>query len=201
MTELGITDEPTVQAAITGGADVVTFSGDKLLGGPQAGIIVGKKRYIDKIKNHPLNRALRVDKMTLAALEATLWEYLYVDNLLKLNPTLKMLTVSEHELKEKAEKLASMLVDNLGDFAVIDIAEDYSEAGGGSLPTTKLATWVVRFAPKDISVKLLAEKLRIANPAILVRIADNKIILDLRTIKTGDFEIIKKHFYREISKR
>jgi len=200
LKQFGITDEPTVQESITGGADIVSFSGDKLLGGPQAGIIVGKKKYIDIIKKNPLNRALRVDKMTIAALEATLLEYIYEENVLGVNPTLRMLTISNEALKQKAEALRSSMNSILSSLVEISIIESYSEAGGGSLPTTKLSTWVVALKPVKGSVNGLIEKLRVGVPAILARIENDRILFDVRTIQESEFDIICHRLFEEISR-
>jgi L-seryl-tRNA(Ser) seleniumtransferase len=197
----GITDEPTVQQSVKGGADIVSFSGDKLLGGPQAGIIVGKKQYIDIIKKNPLNRALRIDKLTIAALEATLREYVLGENVLENIPTLNMLTVSKQVLKDKANKLAGLLKSKLGDLAEIEIVEDYSEAGGGSLPTTRLSTWVVKIKIVDFSLNVLTKKLRIGDPAIIGRVADEALFFDVRTIHEGDFNTIANRLYEELRQR
>lgn len=200
LKQFGITDEPAVQESVAGGADIVSFSGDKLLGGPQAGIIVGKKKYIDIIKKDPLNRALRVDKMTIAALEATLREYIYAENVLEINPTLRMLTISQEALKIKAEKLRDAINTKLGSMADVGITENYSEAGGGSLPTTKLSTWAVTLKPYKVSLNSLVEKLRMGVPSILTRIEDDKIIFDVRTIQESEFNIICSRLFEEISR-
>ena len=198
LKRFGITDEPTVQETVAAGADIVSFSGDKLLGGPQAGIIVGRKKYIDIIKKNPLNRALRVDKMTLAALEATLLEYIYEDNVLDINPTLRMLTISQEALKLKAQELMDSMNSKISPLAEISIIENYSEAGGGSLPTTKLPTWVVTLKPLNGSVNELVEKLRIGAPAILARIENDRILFDVRTIQESEFDIICSKLFEEI---
>ena len=200
LKQFGITDEPTVQESVAGGADIVSFSGDKLLGGPQAGIIIGKKIYIDIIKKNPLNRALRVDKMTIAALEATLREYIYEENLLNINPTLRMLTISQEALKLKAEGLMEAMNSKLGSLTEISIIENYSEAGGGSLPTTRLSTWAVALKPYKGSANGLVEKLRMGVPAILARIEDDRILFDVRTIQESEFNIICSRLFEEISR-
>ncbi len=198
LKQFGITDEPTVQESVAGGADIVSFSGDKLLGGPQAGIIVGKNKYLDIIKKSPLNRALRVDKMTLAALEATLREYLHENNILEINPTLRMLTVSQDILKQKAGALLNLLSSKLENRIEAGIVENYSEAGGGSLPTTKLPTWVVALKPMKGSVNGLVERLRSGCPSVLTRIENDYILMDVRTIQEKDFEVICTRLYEEI---
>jgi L-seryl-tRNA(Ser) seleniumtransferase len=200
LRELGITDEPTVQESIASGADIVCFSGDKLLGGPQAGIIVGKKDYLDIIKEHPLNRALRVDKMTLAALEATLREYLFSEQILSDNPTLKMLAASEGVLKDKAFELAEILKGAIGESVEVNLRPERSRAGGGSLPTTDLPTWVVSCVPKFLSLNTLVKELRMGLPSILVRIADGAVILDVRTIAKQEFTYIKDRMQEVLSK-
>ncbi|MEW6622393.1 MAG: L-seryl-tRNA(Sec) selenium transferase [Bacillota bacterium] len=200
LQEWGICDEPSVQQSVAEGADVVCFSGDKLLGGPQAGIIVGKKQYIDVIKKNPLNRALRVDKMTLAALEATLREYIFEENHLQSIPTLKMLTVSNEELKVKADELVKLLNSSLEGHAEIAVDQDFSEAGGGSLPTTKLPTWVVRLKPLNMTLNALVDKLRTGDPAVLARISDDRIIFDVRTIEDDEFVLLKDRLCAEMGK-
>lgn len=200
LKQFGITDEPTVQESVAGGADIVSFSGDKLLGGPQAGIIIGKKIYIDIIKKNPINRALRVDKMTIAALEATLREYIYEENVLDINPTLKMLTISKEALKLKAEGLMEAMNSKLDSLAEISIIESYSEAGGGSLPTTRLSAWAVALKPYKGSVNGLVEKLRMGVPAILTRIEDDRILFDVRTIQESEFNVICSRLFEEISR-
>ncbi|WP_028308775.1 L-seryl-tRNA(Sec) selenium transferase [Desulfitibacter alkalitolerans] len=200
LKQFGITDEPTVQESVAGGADIVSFSGDKLLGGPQAGIIIGKEKYINIIKKNPLNRALRVDKMTIAALEATLREYIYEENVVDTNPTLRMLTISQEALKLKAEGLMEAMNSKLGSLTEISIIENYSEAGGGSLPTTRLSTWAVALKPYKGSANGLVEKLRMGVPAILARIEDDRILFDVRTIQESEFNIICSRLFEEISR-
>ncbi|MBI4733488.1 MAG: L-seryl-tRNA(Sec) selenium transferase, partial [Rubrobacteridae bacterium] len=138
LSKYGVEYEPTVQESIEAGVDVVTFSGDKLLGGPQAGLIVGKAEYISAMKKHPLARALRIDKMTLAALEATLREYLDTEKVRENNPTLRMITMSSSELQTKADALARSLSIKVGDKFEISVEPDSSRVGGGSLPLAEL---------------------------------------------------------------
>lgn len=182
LAPFGIQDEPTVSEVLSDGVDIVTFSGDKLLGGPQAGIIVGKKEYIELMKKHPLNRALRIDKFTIAVLEATLREYLDLPKALQNVPTLEMLTRSTDKLRIQARNLTNMLRKALGEKALITVRAGFSEAGGGALPTVNLPTWLVRVHPKDYKIDLLAQKLRMEEPAILARIQDDGLLLDVRTI-------------------
>lgn len=199
LNQWGITDEPTVQESVQRGAHIVSFSGDKLLGGPQAGIIVGEKKYIDIIKRNPLNRALRVDKITLAALEATLRDYLLEEKPYEVIPTLNMLTISNALLKEKANNLAEQLRASLNEAARIEVGEDVSEAGGGSLPTTKLPTWVVKIVPKNISVNELVKQLRNGTPSIMGRISEDTLIFDVRTLNEEDYKIICGRLHEELT--
>lgn len=189
LEKYGIHGEPTVQRVIQLGVDVVTFSGDKLLGGPQAGIIIGKKKYLEPMKKNPLTRALRVDKLTMAALEGTLREYLAPEKVVEVNPTLRMLTIPGETLRQEAEKLRQLLQKELPQVAV-EIEEGYSQAGGGSLPTTEIPTYLVTLKPLNLCEKLMAKRLRLGEPAVLVRLAQGKILLDMRTILPGEHELL-----------
>ena len=182
LEQFGLHDEPTVQESIKAGVDVVTFSGDKLLGGPQAGIIVGKKQYLDMMKRHPLTRAMRVDKMTLAALEATLRSY--ADGIWNDIPTMAMLAASAVELKEKA----GVLLDQLRQAGVeAKLVAVEGQVGGGSVPTQTMPSWAVAL---DGDVESLEKKLRLGENTIVGRIHDGKYLLDVRTIWVEDFPLI-----------
>ena len=181
-------EEDLVQNSLKNGADIVTFSGDKMLGGPQAGIIVGKKDLIEKIKKNHLLRALRIDKFTLAALESTFRCYLDEKYAIENIPTLKMITYKEEDLKFKAEQLLDLLKD-LKEFS-IEVEENFSIVGGGSMPKTKLKTYVLdlkhdRFSPEYLEVKLRNSKI-----PIIVRLEKNSIKLDVRTIEEDEFKYI-----------
>lgn len=189
LRKYGLTYEPTVQESVAAGIDVVTFSGDKLLGGPQAGIIVGKKCYIDKMKRNPLTRAFRVDKLTMVALEATLRLYLDEEKAIKTIPTLRMLIESPDSINGKAKVLYDMILSKKLDLEV-DISEDYSEVGGGALPLEKLPTYAVTIRAKNISSSQLEDRLRKYSTPIFTRVNDNKVIIDLRTVKEEQYEII-----------
>ncbi len=180
LTHYGLRKEPTVQEAIKTAADLVTFSGDKLLGGPQAGIILGKKDVIDLIKANPLTRALRIDKLTLAALESTLLVYLDEKKAMEEIPTLRMLTLDQNRLKRKGMRLWRRLA-NVEGMKVI-LKEDVSQVGGGSLPLQELPTMVVAIKPLSLSVNDLEKKLREGDPPIVSRISKDEVILDVRTI-------------------
>ena len=155
----GIYSEPSVQEIVMSGVDVVTFSGDKLLGGPQGGVIVGRKEYIEKLQKNPLTRAIRVDKLTLAAFEATLMEYLDEDTAVENISTLKMLLQKPERIKERAKKIALRLKRKVK-AAKIEITEDTSKSGGGSLPEIEFPTYAVLVSPENISVNDLEERLR-----------------------------------------
>ena len=189
----GFVYEPTVQESIKKGMDVVTFSGDKMLGGPQAGIIVGKKKYIDRMKKNQLTRALRTDKMTLAALEGTLQHYLEETEAIKNIPTLNMLLCSTEELKKRAQRLKRKLQNKSDKFTFI-IDTDYSMVGGGSMPTEKMETYVIKVKSEILSAPQIEEILRLSEVSIIVRINNNEVILDLRTLFEKDYEILAEAF-------
>ncbi len=178
----GLCDEPTVQEVVAQGADVVSFSGDKVLGGPQAGIIVGRRKWIDRIKSNPLNRALRIDKVTLAALEATLRLYLDKDKVRETVPTLNMITMEYKTLRGRAGRLAKVLRSELGDAAEISIRKGVSRVGGGAFPEQDIPTSLVAVAPGNISVRELKERLLATEPPLVARIEDELFCLDPRTL-------------------
>jgi L-seryl-tRNA(Ser) seleniumtransferase len=177
----GFQGEPVVRQSVAAGADLVLFSGDKLLGGPQAGIIVGRKTWIQKIEKDPLMRAFRLDKMTLAALETTLRLYLDEDKALHQIPTLRMLNTHISELHKRAEQLAGQ-VEQIDAIAFVQVSDDRAFVGGGSLPDQAMPTVVVEIQARAVSDTDLAQRLRTGDPAILGRLRDGKLVLDLRTI-------------------
>ena len=182
LKSFGIHDEPSVQDSLKAGVDVVSFSGDKLLGGPQAGIILGKKKYLDILKKHPLNRAMRVDKMTLAALEATLRSYETgsADEI----PVVGMLAAEPEALHQKAQQLASMLT---AAGIEVEIAATEGRVGGGSVPNHILPSYAVAFTGE---VNALEETLRLGRNPIIGRIHEGKYLLDIRTLFETDFPTI-----------
>jgi L-seryl-tRNA(Ser) seleniumtransferase len=177
----GFTGEPVARDSIAAGVHLVLFSGDKLLGGPQAGILAGKQEHIQKIEKDPLMRAFRLDKMTLAALEATLRLYVEGERALREIPGLRMLGTPPAELRERAESLAARLRTVEG-VASVAVAEDVAYVGGGSLPDQKMPSWVVEIVARNLSDADLANRLRTGEPAILGRLRDGKIVLDVRTV-------------------
>jgi L-seryl-tRNA(Ser) seleniumtransferase len=190
LSRYGLPWEPTVQETVGAGTDIVTFSGDKLLGGPQAGIIVGKRIFIDRMKKNPLTRAIRIDKMTVAALEATLRLYLDEEQALGEIPTLKMLTVSLEQLQQKASELAVLLREVAGDRAQVKLEEGLSAVGGGAMPTAALPTAVVVVQPVKSSAGELQETLRQGEPAVMGRVQEDKLLLDVRTIGDGELRLL-----------
>ncbi len=187
LEQYGLTHEPTVREVLASEVDVVTFSGDKLLGGPQAGIIVGKKDILARIKKNPLNRALRIDKFTLAALEATLMHYLAgADAAIKLR-SLKALTEPLSDVKKRARKLANRLNKANIPGLTYEIREGAAAAGGGSLPTQVIPSVVVAVKHEKISSSRMESKLRQATMPVIVRVDENEILLDLRTVAEEEF--------------
>jgi len=182
FSEFGLMDEPVVSQSIKDGADVVLFSGDKLIGGPQCGIIIGKKKYIDTILSNPLMRAMRVDKMTLAALSATLRIYRDEDRARTEIPILRMLSMPKENLKLRAEKVVAQL-SHLAELETCEAVEADSMLGGGSLPTQKLSTWCVALTPKTHSVDRLSAGLRNSEPSVIGRVQKERYYLDMRTVQ------------------
>ncbi|MGO9611841.1 MAG: L-seryl-tRNA(Sec) selenium transferase [Dissulfurispiraceae bacterium] len=192
----GIQIEPTVQEMVKAGIDIVTFSGDKLLGGPQGGIIVGRAEIIEKIAKNPLMRAIRVDKMTLAAFEATLMQYLDEDKAKSNIPTLGMLFQEAGEIRKRAKKIVTLLKRRLGvsyeEKAGIGVLEDTSQSGGGALSEIEFQTYAVSVQPLRLSVDLLAERLRHNRPPIIARIKEDALLLDARTVSHGEIDTLVK---------
>jgi len=189
----GFTYEPTVQDSIKKGIDVVTFSGDKMLGGPQAGIIVGKKKYIDRMKKNQLTRALRVDKMTLAALEGTLKYYIDEKEAIDNIPSLNMILMPKEEVKKKCMLLKRKLQSKTQDFKFyIDKGE--SMVGGGSMPTEKIETYVVKVTSEKFSPEDMERKLRLGETPLIARVYNDELVLDGRTLFKEDFDEIVQCF-------
>ncbi|MGB7573485.1 MAG: L-seryl-tRNA(Sec) selenium transferase [Thermodesulfobacteriota bacterium] len=182
LTRYGLEKEPTVQEMIKTGVDAVTISGDKLLGGPQAGIILGKKKILDLFKINPLTRALRIDKLTLAALESTLLLYFDEKKAIEEIPTLRMLSLDTKRLKKRGKRLLKRLSGVTNKKMAFTLKEDVSQVGGGALPLQELPTLVVAIKPLEVSVNSLEENLRKGEPPIVCRISKEELILDMRTV-------------------
>ena len=182
----GLPYEPTVAESIAAGADVVTCSGDKLLGGPQAGIIAGKWHVIAALKRHPLARAIRLDKMTLAALEVTLRLYLDEDLARRDIPTLSMLSATKESMAERAVRLADEIGRACGDAYLAGTSDDVSRAGGGAMPMEDIPTVVVAIVPQQMSVTELEVRLRCGDVPIVARINADRLLIDPRTLTLGE---------------
>jgi L-seryl-tRNA(Ser) seleniumtransferase len=194
FSKYGLLKEPTVQESVTAGADVITFSGDKLLGGPQAGIIVGKKEVIDQIKKNPITRALRIDKLTLAALESTLRLYRDEEKAARIIPTLNMIMLPLEKVQKRAQQLAAAL-KNIGDARMqIQLLERSSKTGGGALPLMELPSLCVAIQIKGISPNTLEKTMRSNDPPIIGRIEDDLFVMDPRTIQKDELSIIETAF-------
>jgi L-seryl-tRNA(Ser) seleniumtransferase len=178
--------EPTVQAFVRAGLDVVTFSGDKLLGGPQAGIIIGKKAFVEPMKRHPLLRALRVDKMSIAALEGTLRLFRDERQALKEVPVLRMLNISSAELEARGKRLLRRCKKELPAGVHLSVISGKSQVGGGALPLTELPTALIVVNVNGVSSQDLEMRLRNCPVPVIGRISRGNFLLDLRTILDAD---------------
>lgn len=186
MTCYGLPAEPMPQQLIAAGVDLVTFSGDKLLGGPQAGIILGKKQWIDQLQQHPLKRVLRADKMTLAALDATLRLYQQPDRLTELLPTMRLLTRPAQDIAESAQRVLAALNSRYGAEFTLAVEACWSQIGSGSLPVDRLPSWAVTFTPKEgrgSAQEALTVRWRGLAKPIIGRVADGRLWLDLRCLE------------------
>ena len=189
LSKYGLEYEPTVQDSIKAGVDVVSFSGDKLLGGPQAGIIVGKKKYIDKMKKNPLTRAFRIDKFTATILEMIFHEYLNEEDAIKNIPVLSLITKDLEEIEKNANALFNK-IEKLKDVADINVEDTLSQIGGGSLPAERIKSKSVTIMPKNISTQSLEAKLRAGKNPVVGRISEEKLILDMRTVLEDEIDIL-----------
>jgi L-seryl-tRNA(Ser) seleniumtransferase len=191
FSKYGLLKEPTVQESVAAGADVVTFSGDKLLGGPQAGMIIGKNDLLERIKKNPITRALRIDKLTLAALESTVRRYRNIDREIGSIPTLRMLTLPLAHIETKAKELAKKL-ENIGDARMsVTLIDLSSRPGGGALPLLKLPSKGVGIKVQGISANTIEKQMRSNELPIIGRIEEDLFIMDLRTILDDELSIIK----------
>jgi len=191
----GLPKEPMVQESIAAGADLACFSGDKLIGGPQCGIIVGKKTYLDTIKKNPLTRALRCDKLTNATLEATLQLFLMKEDILIQNHSVfSILLKPSDEIKKRANRCARVLKASFGKRLDISVRPDVSEIGGGSLSTEQLPTYVVVIRPKTMNAQELARALRCYEKPVFGRVAEDTLLLDFRTVLKGEEKVILEAF-------
>jgi len=191
FSRFGMQKEPTVQESVASGADVITFSGDKLLGGPQAGIILGTRAILDSVKQNPLTRALRIDKLTLAALESTLRLYRDPERARQAIPTLRMLTLPMNEIQRRADQLCALLSD-IGDLR-LRLAQHAlsSRAGGGSLPLLDIPTVCVGMQVTGVSTSAVESFLRHHTPPVIGRIEDDVFLMDVRTLQDDEMQWIQ----------
>jgi L-seryl-tRNA(Ser) seleniumtransferase len=185
LTRYGFPHEPTVQEAVASGVDVVSFSGDKLLGGPQAGIVVGRADLVERLARNPLNRALRIDKFTIAALEGTLYAY-EAGTALTSIPALRMLTEPLPSICRRARRLLGRLPAAARQTLGAEVVETRSQVGGGALPTVELPTAALALGAAGRGARELDEALRAGQPAVLGRLADDRLLLDCRTVLAAD---------------
>ena len=192
----GLAKEPTVQEVLASGVDLVTFSGDKLLGGPQAGIILGRRDFVERIKANPLNRAMRIDKLTLAALEETLRLYRDEETAVRTIPTLGMIFRSYKDLRARAAGLRRRIgkIDS-GNFTVA-LADGTSKTGGGALPLLELPTRLVALLPGRMSAHRIEKRLREQDPPIIGRVENEQVLLDVRTIQDGELATVARAVQR-----
>jgi L-seryl-tRNA(Ser) seleniumtransferase len=183
LSRFGLDDEPIISNSIVAGADVVTFSGDKLLGGTQAGLIVGRREVIETLRRHPLYRALRVDKLIYAALEAT-FEAFRRETVSEEIPVLRMLSMKNSEIKQRTWNFAQKLREKLGEKKDLrfEVTEGNSVIGGGSAPSVQPVTTLLALKHEKMSVSRLEQVLRLSNPPVITRILEDKVLLDFRTV-------------------
>jgi L-seryl-tRNA(Ser) seleniumtransferase len=190
LSRYGLEKEPTVQETLKAGADLVLFSGDKLLGGPQAGLILGNREVVAALRKNPMTRALRPDKMTLAALEATLRLYLEEPRALTEIPTLRMLTRPVAELDRQARALARRLRRRFGARLQVEVVKSEGRAGGGALPQAPLPSRALTITLPSLAPQELEARLRRANTPVIGRVERGVVVLDLRTVLPGDQEAL-----------
>lgn len=190
LSRYGLKKEPTVQNSVEKGADIITFSGDKMLGGPQCGIIIGKKDIISKIKANQLNRALRVDKLTLIALQETLSIYRDEEKAIRQIPTLRMICQSYPSVCRKAERLRGLIGKIDTSNFVISLSDGFSQVGGGALPLEGIKSRLLCLSPRRLSASHIVEFLRSYDPPVVVRLEKNNVLLDLRTIQEKEVKIV-----------
>ncbi len=186
----GLEKEPMVQESVKAGADVICFSGDKLIGGPQSGIIVGKKAVVERVRKNQLARAFRIGKMTIAGLEATLRLFRNREALERDHPFYRMLALPMEGLKARAERVADLIRESVGDAVEITVCESEAQVGSGSVPTETVASIVLSIRPSGMSAAECARRLRNAKPAIVPRVQKDAVLLDFRTISPDEDEVV-----------
>ena len=200
LAQFGLESEPLVKKSIASGASLVCFSGDKLIGGPQSGIIAGRSELIVKIKKNPLKRAFRCGKMTIAALEATLRLFINPDKLAERHPVYRMLALKPDELKKRASRLKNRLKQRLPEGTSIRTLEGGSEVGSGSVPAQTLPTILLSIKAQRLSAEDLARQLRLSRPPVFTRILKDEVVFDLRTILPGEDEAVEHALVRILNR-
>ena len=186
----GLGEEPLVQHSVAAGVDVTTFSGDKLLGGPQAGVIVGKAELLQRMRRNPLARAVRIGKLTVAALEATLRLHLDAELAFGEVPTLRAVTTSADAVRARAEALLEALLPSVKQHSEVTVVKTAAQVGGGALPAEQIPSWAVAIAPQAISTQELARRLRLGQPAIMGCIRKDRLLLDMRTVADDELDAV-----------
>lgn len=199
LERFGLPAEPTVQEVLAAGVDLVTFSGDKLLGGPQAGIIVGRKDLVDQIKRNPLNRALRIDKFTLASLEGTLRAYYDESLACEQIPTLRMIGESQSTIKKRAGRLLRRIAKKSLDRCLFSIVPTVSRVGGGALPEYGLDSWAVQLQPVDVPVSTLEREFRRLQIPLIGRVEHDRFLIDMRTIQDSEIALLAEQLVEYFS--
>jgi L-seryl-tRNA(Ser) seleniumtransferase len=192
LSKFGLVKEPTVQEVVSQGVDLLTFSGDKLLGGPQAGIILGKKALVETIRKNQLTRALRIDKLTLLALEETLRIYRDEETALREIPTLRMILQPVKSLRSKARRLLRMIGTSQRQNFVLGLAEGTSMVGGGALPLLAMPSCLVCLSPGRLSAHAIEEHLRTSDPPVIARVEKDRVLLDVRTIREEELRMVAR---------
>ncbi len=199
LSPYGLKKEPTVQEVVASGMDVVTFSGDKLLGGPQAGIILGSREIIERIKRNPMNRALRIDKFTLSALESILRLYRAPQTVFERVPTLNMISTPIEAIQHKAKQLAEVLQKSISTCCTVQITEVMSRVGGGAMPEQNLPSRAVVLQPLSMKLNHLEEKMRQLDTPIIGRVENDRLLLDMRTVRSDELHLIAKGLCQALS--
>jgi L-seryl-tRNA(Ser) seleniumtransferase len=190
LSRYGLKGEPTVQDSVAKGADIITFSGDKMLGGPQCGIMLGKKETISAVKANQLNRALRIDKLTLLALQETLFMYRDEEQAIRRIPTLRMICQSYQSVCRKAERLLGLIEKTDSDNFLVELCDGFSRIGGGAMPLEELPSRRLCISPRKLSAPSIAEFLRSHSPPIIARLEKDHVLLDARTIQEKEIKLV-----------
>jgi L-seryl-tRNA(Ser) seleniumtransferase len=190
LSRFGLMKEPTVQETVASGVDVVTFSGDKLLGGPQAGIILGKREIVEQIKKNPMNRAMRIDKFTLAALESILRLYQDERTAVAKIPTLAMISEPLEAVKRRAARLARRIRRDFAGTCSVKVTETISRVGGGAMPEQNLSSQAVVLGPTSMTVSRLENFLRQLDVPVIGRIEEDRLVLDMRTVADDEIPLL-----------